>query len=145
MRTTIILLLTAGLTMLAGCGRPTDKADASANADSNEYSVDSIGTIDPDDTDTGTPADPGDHVAVPPSDPGDDGTNITDGTDGMSEDPAPAPPQTTVHTASKGDTFWSLAVKYYGDGKQWKRIAEANPDVKMNSIPVGAKIVIPRD
>jgi 5'-nucleotidase len=50
-----------------------------------------------------------------------------------------------VHTAEKGDTFWNLAVKYYGDGQEWKRIAEANPGVKMNAISVGTKIVIPRD
>ena len=29
-------------------------------------------------------------------------------------------------TLVKGDTLWDLAVKYYGDGTQWTKIAEAN-------------------
>ncbi|MFP4214851.1 MAG: LysM peptidoglycan-binding domain-containing protein [Phycisphaerae bacterium] len=141
MRTTTILLL-AGAMLLIGCGRPADSADSmgtSADGTSNGE----LGTIDP--NDSADASDPGDHVAIPPSDPADSdmgGSNIIDTSD---PDPAPAADQPTIHTADKGDTFWKLAVKYYNDGKQWKRIAAANPDIKPSSIPVGAKIVIPRD
>ncbi len=138
MRTTTILLL-AGAMLLIGCGRPAEPADSmgtSAGGTSNGE----LGTIGPDDV-----SDPGDHVAIPPSDPADSdmgGSNIIDTTD---PDPVPVADPPTIHTANKGDTFWNLAVKYYNDGKQWKRIAAANPDIKPSSISVGAKIVIPRD
>ncbi len=144
MRTTTILLL-AGAMLLIGCGRPTESAD-SRDTSANGASNGELGTIGPNDSaGPADPADPGDHVAIPPSDPADGdmgGSNIIDSADPTQ---AAVPDQPTIHTASKGDTFWNLAVKYYNDGKQWKRIAAANPDIKPSSIPVGAKIVIPRD
>ncbi len=49
------------------------------------------------------------------------------------------------HTVQKGDTYFALARKYYGDQSQWKKIYEANksryPD--KNKIPVGAELTIP--
>jgi 5'-nucleotidase / UDP-sugar diphosphatase len=141
MRTTTILLL-AGAMLLIGCGRPAEPADSmgtSAGGTSNGE----LGTIGP--NDSADASDPGGHVTIPPSDPADSdmgGSNIIDTTD---PDPVPVADQPTIHTAGKGDTFWNLAVKYYNDGKQWKRIAAANPDIKPSSISVGAKIVIPRD
>ncbi len=50
-----------------------------------------------------------------------------------------------VHVMKPKDTLYSLAVKYYSDGKQWRRILEANKarisDPK--KIPVGTKLIIP--
>ncbi len=31
-----------------------------------------------------------------------------------------------VYTVKKGDTLWSIAKKYYGDGTKWRKILEAN-------------------
>jgi nucleoid-associated protein YgaU len=49
------------------------------------------------------------------------------------------------HTVQKGDTYFALARKYYGDQSKWKKIYEANksryPD--KNKIPVGAELTIP--
>jgi nucleoid-associated protein YgaU len=39
--------------------------------------------------------------------------------------PQPAPCETT-HKVVKGDTLWSLAVRYLGDGQKWKAIQKAN-------------------
>jgi hypothetical protein len=36
------------------------------------------------------------------------------------------PPATVTHTVVPGDTLWSIAVQYYGDGEQWKAIFQAN-------------------
>ena len=50
-----------------------------------------------------------------------------------------------VHVMAPKDTLYSLAVRYYSDGKQWERILEANrarfDDPHL--IPVGAKLIIP--
>lgn len=34
-----------------------------------------------------------------------------------------------VHTVASGDDLWTLAERYYGDGLDWRRIADANPEV----------------
>lgn len=47
------------------------------------------------------------------------------------------------HVVAKGETYWSLAQKYYHDGSQWKRIAEANPGVKPDELRAGITINIP--
>jgi nucleoid-associated protein YgaU len=59
-------------------------------------------------------------------------------------DPIPTPGATN-YTIQKGDTLYSLAKRFYGDGKLWTKIAEANKDkVKdISTIPVGTVLVIP--
>lgn len=45
----------------------------------------------------------------------------------------------------KGDTLWDISVKVYGDGYQWKRIAEANKlSANPGLIHSGNVIIIPR-
>jgi nucleoid-associated protein YgaU len=55
------------------------------------------------------------------------------------------PAGATTYTIQKGDTLYSLAKRYYGDGKLWTRIADANKDkIKdISTIPVGTVLVIP--
>ncbi len=56
------------------------------------------------------------------------------------------PPTATgprYHVAAKKDTYWHMAQIYYGDGKQWTRIQDANPAIPKDKIPVGARILIP--
>ena len=50
-----------------------------------------------------------------------------------------------VHTILRGQTLYSLAVKYYSDGQQWPRILEANAEriSEPTKIPVGTKLIIP--
>jgi len=69
------------------------------------------------------------------------------------ETPTPQPPPTTAkpigggtsYTIQKGDTLYSLARRFYGDGKLWTRIADANKDRirDVTSIPVGTVLTIP--
>lgn len=49
------------------------------------------------------------------------------------------------HRVAKGDTLYGLARRYYGDGKAWTRIAEANRDIVQSPerIPVGTSLRIP--
>ncbi len=69
--------------------------------------------------------------------------------------PPPPPPLAKVgkatpaggqtYTVQKGDTLYGLAKRFYGDGKLWTRIADANKDKIRNAttIPLGAVLVIP--
>ena len=60
---------------------------------------------------------------------------------------AAVPAQTAgeTYTMQRGDTLYSLARRFYGDGKLWTRIAEANRDKfrDVTAIPVGTVLVIP--
>ncbi len=49
------------------------------------------------------------------------------------------------HTVVKGDTFYNLAVKYYGEKSKWRDIYAANRDVvpNPNALPLGVELKIP--
>lgn len=66
----------------------------------------------------------------------------------VSSTPAPAVTSTPVsssgsHVVKKGDTLYGIARKHYGDGKQWTKIASANPGVSPQSLRVGQTLVVP--
>jgi nucleoid-associated protein YgaU len=56
-----------------------------------------------------------------------------------------APPSEHVHTLQRGETLFSLARKYYGDQRQWRRIYQANRTriLDPQKLPVGMKLIIP--
>ncbi len=47
------------------------------------------------------------------------------------------------YTIQKGDTLYSIATKRYGDGKQWQKIASANPGLDPTKLRVGQTINVP--
>lgn len=47
------------------------------------------------------------------------------------------------YTVKKGDTLFRIAKEHYGDGKQWRRIAAANPGLTPTSLKVGQILVMP--
>lgn len=47
------------------------------------------------------------------------------------------------YTVKKGDTLYGIAKKRYGDGKQWQKIATANPGLSASSLKVGQTIQVP--
>ena len=66
--------------------------------------------------------------------------------------PAPAAPRTgrvdhaAHHVVQAGDDLWSLAERYYGDGRDWRKIATANPTVLTGGpdrLQVGWRLRIP--
>jgi nucleoid-associated protein YgaU len=51
-----------------------------------------------------------------------------------------------VHLVRPGDDLWGLAERYYGDGRQWRRIATANPTVLTGGpdrLSVGWRLTVP--
>ncbi len=48
------------------------------------------------------------------------------------------------YTVKKGDTLFHIAKDKYGDGKQWTRIASANPGVTPSTLRVGQTLAIPQ-
>ncbi|MCU0547570.1 MAG: LysM domain-containing protein [Oscillatoriaceae cyanobacterium Prado104] len=52
---------------------------------------------------------------------------------------------TCEHKIKAGDTFYELAVAYYGDGKEEKvkKIQDANPKVDPQKLQIGQSIKIP--
>jgi nucleoid-associated protein YgaU len=48
------------------------------------------------------------------------------------------------YTVSKGDSVWKIAVRAYGDGFQWVKIAEANNLKNPNIIVPGQVLTLPR-
>ncbi len=62
-----------------------------------------------------------------------------------SNTPAESPAITTKksYTIKKGDTLFSIAKTSYGTGKDWQKIASANPGLNPSKLKVGQQIVIP--
>lgn len=50
-----------------------------------------------------------------------------------------------VHTMRPGETLYGLARQYYGDGKKWRVIYEANQNrlTDIDDIHVGMKLIVP--
>jgi LysM repeat protein len=52
---------------------------------------------------------------------------------------------TTTHVVKAGETLWSIATRYYGDGHQWRALARRN-GIALSSdtaVRIGTKLVIP--
>jgi len=50
----------------------------------------------------------------------------------------------TVHIVRENDKYWTLAVKYYGNGAHHDLIRRANPGLDPNNLPIGKEIIIPK-
>jgi 5'-nucleotidase/UDP-sugar diphosphatase len=63
-------------------------------------------------------------------------------------EPAPAQSSASASTANytvkKGDTLYRIAKDRYGDGKQWQKIASANPGVSPSTLRVGQTLTLPQ-
>ena len=57
--------------------------------------------------------------------------------------PVAAAPAGGKYTVQKGDTLWKIASASYGDGKQWQKIASANPGLSPGTLKAGQTIMIP--
>jgi nucleoid-associated protein YgaU len=55
------------------------------------------------------------------------------------------PPTTRTYTSQQGDTFESIAQKFFGSRNYWGVVANANPNVDPNRLGPGTKLSIPVD
>ncbi|MDI9916303.1 LysM peptidoglycan-binding domain-containing protein [Rhodococcus sp. IEGM 1379] len=58
-------------------------------------------------------------------------------------EPAPAAPAAQTYTVEGGDTLWAIAERFYGDGNQYQRIADANGISNPDLINAGQVLTIP--
>ena len=78
-----------------------------------------------------------------------DSSNSTNNTANRLTENAPKPSgENKTHKVAKGDSLWSIAQKYYGDGSKYTKIKEANKDKyaslsKNNIIYTNMELVIP--
>jgi 5'-nucleotidase / UDP-sugar diphosphatase len=56
---------------------------------------------------------------------------------------APANSSNSQHVVKKGETLYGIARQSYGDGKQWTRIADANPGINPKMLKVGQVLTVP--
>lgn len=57
---------------------------------------------------------------------------------------SPAPPAAgNTYTVQKGDTLWSIAQKFLGNGQRWREIVDVNPGLDPSKLKVGQSIVLP--
>ena len=60
----------------------------------------------------------------------------------LSERPSEKPSGKT-EAVNKNTTLWSLAIKYYGNGNEWKKIASANGNINPKKLKLGMVLQIP--
>lgn len=60
-------------------------------------------------------------------------------------DPAAAadPAKPAPYMIEKGDNYWNLAGKFYGDKTMWPKLEAANPGLKANDLTIGAPLEVP--
>jgi len=120
MRMQTILVLAAGLLLVVGC-------EAKKRDEVPQLSAEELGPL--------PPVEPA-PVAV---------TEVE--TPPKAETQATAPPSagSQTYTMKAGDTLYGLARRFYGDGKLWPKIFEANKGKirDVSDIPIGTVLVIP--
>ncbi|MCT7377520.1 5'-nucleotidase C-terminal domain-containing protein [Chelativorans salis] len=71
----------------------------------------------------------------------------TEGEMAATEEPMDAAEEATAmeetYVIMRGDTYWDLAQKFYGDPEKWSTLAEANPDFGERGLVVGATLIVP--
>ncbi len=57
--------------------------------------------------------------------------------------PATTPADAAKYIVARGDSLWKIAAEKYGNGTEWKKIAEANALKRPNHIEVGEELNVP--
>jgi nucleoid-associated protein YgaU len=57
--------------------------------------------------------------------------------------PPVAPAAANTYTVQKGDTLWSIAQRFLGDGQRWREIVDVNPGLEPAKLKIGQVILLP--
>jgi nucleoid-associated protein YgaU len=149
----VIIVLVVVILVLAvwGMGVPSDYQDGGVILTGNELRAGTGNGIDgkedpervliPDHKDDGRGRDrwpePRDDVAREP-----EPKLETDRKNDPKTEPDPVASDLT-HKVVEGDKLWPLADRYYGNGKYWTVIRDANPGIDPGALPVGKTLQIP--
>ena len=71
-----------------------------------------------------------------------EGTGL-DATQGTTQAATQSATTEQKYTLVRGDNYWDLAEKFYGDGAAWKKISEANAGLRPRALPIGREITVP--
>jgi nucleoid-associated protein YgaU len=84
----------------------------------------------------------GEEIDIPPLPPETSGPAAGDRV--ASPSPGPARPAgARVHVVVKGEIMGTIAKRYYGKSSEWRRIADANPQVDPTNMHAGVELLIP--
>jgi 5'-nucleotidase len=138
MKLSMTLIALLGLTAaIAGC---QDKKSSTSAA------TPSVTELSPTPVATATPA-PAPSATVTPTQyasTGDVGPMTSSGTDwSATNGTASGSGSSTKYTVKHGDTLWKIASTHYGDGKQYKKILDANPGLTAANLKAGQTITLP--
>ena len=136
MKLRVIVMLVVGVLALSGCQNKNQQQQTAHTEEPytpSYTSLDAMESTPP----SGTPA------YTPAAEPVANTTNVSPADN--SDDEPLNPTGGQVYTVRKGDTFYSLARRFYSDQARWRDIWEANknrvPDP--DKLAVGIKLIIP--
>jgi 5'-nucleotidase len=136
----------AALTLLAGCGEKKQDMAQTAPASAQPEPMTFEGEAGPEAGQTNSGGETGTYNEGGPTANSDSGSASAPPPQRMDMPPAETDSGAAdkrTYTIQDGDTLYSLAKRFYGDGQQWQRIADANPDISPEKLPVGKQIAIP--
>ncbi|MEE8458659.1 MAG: LysM peptidoglycan-binding domain-containing protein [Phycisphaerales bacterium] len=55
----------------------------------------------------------------------------------------PRSPRTVEYIVQPGDSMWTIARRWYGDGIRWREIANGNPEINPERLNVGQRLQLP--
>lgn len=142
MRTTLAFLLLPVLTLaLAGCQKEPGLQGDTGYLEPGEEDLDEQLDLE-EGADQDTEIDPDPDTSEFPVEHG-PAVERVDSDDTETDTRTGVVPEPKIHIVKQGDTFYSLAKKYYGNAKYWPVIGNANPDVSATNLRVGQRLVIP--
>ena len=129
------VLVLAAAAMVGGCASNATPKSAGANSPQMDLNTPTGGVAAVEPTASYVPPDPEPVMADP--------TPVA-ATPVIASAAQPAMASGGTYIVRKGDTLYRIAKEHYGSGKDWHRIASANPGVTPQTLRVGQRLILPQ-